>query len=640
MGRSLKLLDDWAECPRCERAGRRLGVFAPKWPKQVRVVMLSVAAPRTTQLVGVAPPPVLREIETIQNALRLGADECIIDVLAACGLGAEPAAHEVAACAHRFLEHAVEGAIPDVIILRGKAARYLAEAAGLLDEQGRWRPVGVLRGARVVVHEGGRYGLRHTIRAVAKLLNRQTRSLPRHPKPRAGAEGELLQFLGHHTGMGRKWLTREGWTRIAGVPLEPMEVRAHLDGHYWVAPFSPMHDWRFVGVDLDRHNSAQELYFEETLERTKKALPGALVFQSGPSRGAHLYVRVPDGWKYKDAALVVRAYFAILDLLRKQDKTHDGRLIVTERVEVPAQPLRLPFGRGNNLWADPRPIDDQLDTFLTYVHGADFSAFERARARTFRELELEGEWTAAKATKIDDWLHEEELRHVKREKLPPDDPWIAVLDELLPYLAKVATIGAPSYGSRSRWTRELIRALADLRSREDVERLMAYWITSRAHVSEDIENNVTRVLRQTMKFIASHYRSLGGVPERVWREVDDAIRSAYAKAAYSNPAKLQATSQSGTLRLEDLRKTAFFILRRFYSKKKRTLSFHYDKYFQRFTGTNTSRQVKHFLTESGTWIGFGRGAVPGKRSDEFTLRDDLWLAAPGEPLLYPLPRAI
>lgn len=307
---------------------------------------------------------------------------------------------------------------------------------------------------------------------------------------------------------------------------------------------------------------------------------------------------------------------------------------------MPSQPLRLPFGRGNNLWADPRPIDDQLDTFLAYVRGADFRAFDQVKARVYRELELEGEWTAAKAEKTNEWLHEEELRHMKREKLPPDDPWTAVLDELPPYLAKVATIGAPSYGSRSRWTRELIRALAELRPREDVERLMDHWVASRPHVSEDIENNVTRALRQTMKFIASHYRSLGGVPERVWREVDDAVRTAYARAEAWEPGKLRATAQGGTLRLEDLRKTAFFILRRFYGKKKRTLSFHHDKYFQRFTGTNTSRQVKRFLTESGTWIGFGRAAVQGKRSDEFTLRDDLWLAAPSEPLLYPLPSGI
>ncbi|WP_437899203.1 hypothetical protein [Sorangium sp. So ce124] len=422
--------------------------------------------------------------------------------------------------------------------------------------------------------------------------------------------------------------------------LSAAEVRAHLNGRYWVAPFSPMHEWSFVGVDIDRHNAVQELHFEETFKRARKALPGALVVQSGPSRGAHIYVRVPEGWKYKDAALVVRASFTILGLLRKQDKTQDGRLIVTELVEVPAQPLRLPFGRGNKLWADPRPIDEQLDTFLAYGRGADFRAFEQARARVFRELELEGEWTAAKAEKINGWLHEEELRHVTREKLPSDDPWAAVLDELPPYLSKIATIGSPSYGSRSRWTRELVRALADLRPREEVERLMAHWITSRAHVSEDIENNVSRALRQTKKFIASHYRSLGGVPERVWREIDDAIRTAYTRAAASEPDKLRATAQGGTLRLEDLRKTAFFILRRFYAKRKRTLSFHHDMYFQRFTGTNTSRQVKLFLTASGTWLRFSRGAVQGTRSDEFTLRDDLWLAAPGEPLLYPLPSEI
>jgi hypothetical protein len=166
---------------------------------------------------------------------------------------------------------------------------------------------------------------------------------------------------------------------------------------------------------------------------------------------------------------------------------------------------------------------------------------------------------------------------------------------------------------------------------------MTHWVNARPHVSEDIENNVARAVRQTMKFIASHYRSLGGVPERVWREVDDAIRTAYGRAAASEPDKLRATAQGGTLRLEDLRKTAFFILRRFYAKRKRTLSFHHDTYFQRFTGTNTSRQVKLFLTASGSWLRFGRGAVQGTRSDEFTLRDDLWLAAPGEPLLYPRP---
>ncbi|WP_159397297.1 hypothetical protein [Sorangium cellulosum] len=613
-------------------------------------MMLSIAAPRSTQLAGVAPPPVLRELEVIRDALGLGPDECIADSLVACGLGAEPTAHEVAACAQRFLEHATDEAIPDAVILRGWPAYHLARAAGLVDshpdrsegpeqETVHWRPIGVSRSASIIIHGSDRYALKRTIRHLAEVLGLPRRPLPPHPCPRPGAEQELLHVLGRHTGMRRKG-HRGKWNTIAGVALKPLEVRAHLNGRYWVAPFSPMHEWSFVGVDIDRHNAVQELHFEKTLERARKALPNALVFQSGSSHGAHLYVHVPDGWKYKDAALVVRAYFAFLGLLRKRDKTHDGRLVVTEFVEVPAQPLRLPFGRGNKLWADTRPIDEQLDTFLAYVRGADFRAFEQARARVFRELELEGEWTAAKAEKINEWLHEEELRHLKREKLPSDDPWTAVLDELPPYLAKIATIGSPSYGSRSRWTRELIRALADLRPREEVERLMTHWVSARPHVSEDIENNVARAVRQTMKFIASHYRSLGGVPERVWREVDDAVRTAYAMAADSEPDKLRATAQGGTLRLEDLRKTAFFILRRFYAKRKRTLSFHHDMYFQRFTGTNTSRQVKLFLTESGTWLRFGRGAVQGTRSDEFILRDDLWLAAPSEPLLYPLPSGI
>ncbi len=605
--------------------------------------MLSTAAPRATQVVGVAPPPALRDLEQIRDALGLEPGDCVADSLVACGLGPEPAVHEVAACAQRFLEHALEEAVPEIIIFRGRATLRLAVAAGLLERDAReekttwiWQPVGVPRDARIFILTGGRHQLWDTIRSVAKVLGVTPRSLPRHPHPRAGAEEELLGVLGSHTGMGRKRLHREGWTRLAGVPLSAAEVRDHLDGRCWVAPFSPMHDWKFIGVDIDRHNGVQELDFEKTLKGATKALEGALVFQSGPSHGAHIYVRVPSDWRYKDAAMIVRAYIALLGYSRKQHKTGAGQLIMAELVEVPSQPLRLPFGRGNKLWDDRRPIDEQLDAFLAYMRGSDFRAFELAKSRVFRELRFEGAWTAAKRQKLETWLSEEELRFVKRSPLPIDDPWAAVINELPPYLATIATTGATSYGTRSRWTRELVRALADLRPREELEHLMLHWVTTRKHSSEDIEHNLSYALRQTQKFIASHYRSLSGVPERVWREVDKAIQTAYATAASSSAGTLHATAQGGTLQCNDLRNTAFFLLRRFYSKKRRALPFSY-RYFQRFTGTNTSGRVKIFLVGSGTWLRFGRGALWGRRSEVFVLREDLWLAAPGEPLLYSLP---
>lgn len=640
MGRSLiTLADRWRDCDRCERHERRLAVYTPIWPKEVEVVVLGAVASRAVQAAQTPGPDLLVVVETLQGKLGLSEKTCIPDYLAACGLDTRLTADEVAACAQRFVQHAARGAGPKVIVLFGQKAQGLAIEAGLVDAaRSTWKPAGVATAAKVVTIEDHR-ALGKGILRVARLLQKNVAPMRKESRGLLSAKAlDLRHVLGEHTGHGVLKVATL-WNRSRRGRLDPRHVHAHLAGKYYVAPFHPKGAWPFVVVDVDRHNAVQEAIFPKTLGALQKLFPKSLAIQSSPSGGIHLYVRLPPGVSYADGALTLRAFVA-LRKLRWHSAGAPERPLRAEIVEVPDQPVRLPFGYGSFLLGSTKPLHEQLDEFIQFVRHSGHQDFDKARRYVDKNLKLGGHSSLVTRRMLLESMLAEEVRGLPRLPLKNTDPWQGVIKKLPEPLKIVAACGVPAYGTRHRWTRALVEQLVDLAPPEDVQNLMRYWLHNRDHVSEGWEAEPALVERQTETIIGDIYRKLHGVPEEFWTRIEQLIVRTFwlnSRAPAGSPEHSFMAARMGwhfQFTLEDILRTAFFIARRFFElgRRQRTVSF---REFGRFVGKDRARVMRRMIVDTGQWLWQIHGPEPGKHARIYELTDVAWPPSPGPRLFCP-----
>ena len=201
------------------------------------------------------------------------------------------------------------------------------------------------------------------------------------------------------------------------------------------------------------------------------------------------------------------------------------------RLEVPSQPVRLPFGEGSGIEGSKKTLKGQVEDFVLFATSAPSVEFETARAAVAtakKKTTLSG---PAKRRRLAREVEAAMVDDVAARELPGADPWSAVLHELEVPLRVVATRGVPALGTRTRWTDRLIDALFRLRSPEVVAELMLFWLYNRDHNSEDIEVDVGAVEDKMLDAIEHKKKSLVGVPERVWKIVEAEV----LRALYSSP---------------------------------------------------------------------------------------------------------
>ncbi|UQA61355.1 hypothetical protein [Polyangium aurulentum] len=448
---------------------------------------------------------------------------------------------------------------------------------------------------------------------------------------------DLLHVLGDHTGHG---VLEAGasWKRSKRGRLGANHVRAHLAGKYYVAPFHPKGAWPFVVIDVDRHNAVQEAVFPKTLKTLQKLLPKSLALQSSPSKGVHLYVRLPPGVSYADGALVLRA-FVTLQKLRWYNAGARGRPLRTEIVEVPDQPVRLPFGQGSFLLGSQKALHEQLDDLIAFIQHAGHDDFDKARKYVDEMLHLGGHSPLVTRRMLLDSILAEEVRGLSRLPLENTDPWQKVITKLPAPLQIIAACGIPAYGTRHRWTRVLVERLADLVPPEDVRSLMLHWLHNRAHVSEDWELDPALVEHQTVTIIENVYKKLRGVPEVFWKRIEQCIGTTYwgvsrARVGSHDHAGTGRRSWNSQFELEDILRTAFFIARRFFElgRRERTVS---SREFGRIVGKNDARLMRQMVVGEGVWLWQTGSPEPGKRSRMYRLTDIAWPPMPGPRLFCP-----
>jgi hypothetical protein len=623
MGRhDLKVLQSWDECTRCERHEHRLGVLAALWPANTKVVVIGASASRTAQACGALDPALLRAVDILNESLDPGDGVCVPDVLTACGLGDVLPDH-VAACSARF---AMQRAKPEAIVFYDEHAERLAARAGLL-EGGDWAPLGALR-IKVIRF----IDIEHLVAQLGDLPRRAVRPAARVDRAQLSDEAPLLYAaLGEHHGHARRALAAANWKRRKARGLKVADIKAHLTGEVFVAPFHPRGEWPFVVIDVDRHNALQEKHFSDTRRRVTRVFPHALEITSSASKGAHYYVRLPPGVTYEVGALFVKVRLAMAGLQWLDDGPARAELC-----EVPEQPVRLPFGLGSAIPGSTELLQKQLQKFLRFVRTGSTVDYVAAKQLVATELSLRGPTSIEHRKKLRRFLLDDELRKVRPVALPDDDPWVPLMRFLSASLQKVVSGGVPTFGTRTRWTIALAKALSNLVGPDDASALIVHWLRKRTHRSEDITMNPDAAEEQTLRVLRDVYKN-AGVPVRFWLLVMNALNSFFKARRERNMFWLPIAER---LNLPDqirgeVRQTAFLILRKFYEKQtaRRYIG---RREFEEFVGKNRARDVERLLAE-GTWLILVRQYNRGTQSRYYQLSSVLWPPRPGEERVYAYP---
>jgi hypothetical protein len=538
------------------------------------------------------------------------------------------------------VQHEKGGASPKVIVLFGRKAQGLAIEAGLIDEAtGMWQPVTTATRARVVLIDD-EYAVTNGIQRVARLLKKNVARVRREDRTQlVGKAADLLRVLGDHTGRGIMKPGKPTWSRSKRGCLNAALVASHLAGRAYVAPFRPKGSWPLVVVDVDRHNAAQEAVFHQTMKKLGKLFPNSRAVQSSLSAGAHVYVRLPPGVGYADGALILRAFVTLREL-RWHNAGSRNRPLRTEIVEVPDQPVRLPFGRGSFLLGSQKPLHDQLDEFIQFVRRAGHDDFDKAQKYVCAKLKLTGHSPLVRRRMLLESLLEEEVRGLPPVRLKDADPWKKIIRDLPGPLQIIAASGIPAYGTRHRWTRALVEKLVDLVPPEEVHDLMLHWLRSREHVSEDWEVDQAVVERQTVAMIEDIYKKLRGVPERFWQTIEESIITTFQVNSRGRVGSYEHALTAGRIgwnfqfKLEDILRTAFFITRRFFElgRRERSISF---REFGRIVGKDRARVMRRMIVGTGEWLWQTSGPERGKHARIYELTGAVWPPRPGPRLFCP-----
>ena len=663
VGPRLTVLRGWSDCERCPRHGHRLGVVARDWGRRPRVLVLELRAHRMTQGLVASSPRAEAFAFELAHEVGLASDDVVVDVLLACGLGHEAAADHVAACSARFVENTQKYGRPEVVVVVGAHARAAVEGAGLTSGQ-HWAPVGITRSPALYAPTWAVAG--PLVRDIKQLLFLRAPRGRRTPAQNLPLARRLIDVLGPAEGSASKGRAAENWTRRKKSPLTAELVDGHLRGKRFAAPFRPYDPWPFVVVDADRHDALQEAHFADTFKKLERHFPRSLFIESSTSGGLHVYVKLPPNVQYHEGATWLEAYFALHKLLiLEKNVVRAGRpaaVLRSARLEVPRQPVRLPFGRGSHVATTKghpgsHPGDTattKVNTFIDWLKTSPTTDFAHAQKFVAMQLKITTAWSVEKKKLLERRIEEAHVAGRKPVQLTTDDPWSNVVPKFRATdraLRVIATAGVPAMGTRTRWTERLVDELFDLVSPDQVEALMIHWLEARDHNSEDIEVDLPGVEAALRNKIEAKTKSVQGVPVRVWVAVQKYIergwsilstsrKPGWALASYQARWYLSDDAQRELRNREsDVCTTAFYILRRFFDQRvPRTEGVNGERpiarrEFSAFMPNEMRAAVKEFFLLSG-WLKISGEYEKGKAARKYQLADELWPMLPGEDVVF------
>ncbi len=553
----MRLYTPWSNCQRCERAEYRWGIFAPATTRP-KVLVLTAGASRASQCIGKPDPLPALIARGIAFLYRLRPADIHVDTLLACGASGDAHAHDAAACAQRIEDQAVLGAWPVVlVVLVGERAARLARYAGLLTTSG-FRLAGQPR-PFVVVHEPWEVGVDAPWSALGT-----RRRLPESLQLYPSAEGVLLDVVAGRCD-GHAWRPIGGeWRRSYERPSAEL-VAAHVGGYGWLSPYRPVGAWPYVVIDVDLHNAIQYARYDSVLRKLDKLFKTSLVFQSSPTGGAHIYVRLPPDTTYAAGAVWLTEFLLVHGLLFEgtapgPSATVRGN-VATRLVDVPLHPPRLPFGIGSWLRGFPDPVK-AVERFKRWLAAQDFGDFEGARSAVEAKRKGRVRWTA-RARWARTYVHDLELEALgspgRKKPLAAGDPWLPYLPRLAPSVAVLATNGCLAFGTRTGTMMRLAEALAEMVEPATARELLRYWVEEREHRSEDIHVAKEDVLAFADHLIDECFAGRG-IPVRTWALAEAAVKKLYIAIGAGRAAPMALTE-------EECRRAAFHVLRLFYEAR-------------------------------------------------------------------------
>lgn len=386
----------------------------------------------------------------------------------------------------------------------------------------------------------------------------------------------------------------------------------------------PTGAWKYVVVDIDHHNAIQAEALDDTVAQVKSLLPNSLVIQSSSGGGRHIYVRLPPETEYAHAAIWLRAFFSLHGLLFV-DKAlrRDGKTVVVRAaaIEVPDQPVRLPFGHGSFIVGSSKSIPQQVVEFVSFLNSPNWSDYDAAKNYVMGELKLKPNESPQKRMKFRQLIEERSVAGLRPKQLDATDPWASIIPRLKTVhrlernaaLEVIATSGVPAMGTRTVWMNRLIDVLFDLVEPDEVKRLMKWWLYEREHQSEDIEVNITVVDRAIVQAVEAKKNKIGGVPKASWDQVEAQVSSALRTVK-----GVPRQTRSGTaLNDADVKRTAFFFLRGFIERgvSERSIP---ERDFCRFVPEDLGPSIRRVLL-AGSWFSLQRASTIGVRATTFRI---------------------
>jgi len=608
---------------------------------------MAVSADRLTQALGTTKetgafaPRHMLAVERIQDQLGLDYTQCVPDVLVACGLGAATA-DSAAVCSRRFGEQKCR---PRVVALHGQAALRLATRAGLIHDRA-FGPVGIEPVPFVVVDDQTL-----DLTELAAALERQwTAPQPRLVEPvPLGLELAMLDALGAHKGHrrlvqqrngGRAWKTQVGGPRVQEAArvssetssscckLTPEVVARHLAGNEPAAAFMPRGQWPFVVIDIDLHNALQLDCFDDTFKTARLQFKDALFVRSSDSCGLHVYLPLPTGTQYGEAAIIMRTWLALNGWRWSERESSTGQKVRAELMEVPEHPPRLPFGPGSWIVRPSayrkglrdellRPktidIDQEVEEWRRFVGQTPATTFTRARDEVQQAFGMKltrpdngardaGSeptppvdtaqpptpvrppkqlWTAGKRKTLTDWLSDDEVAErderddvkfaLRSPQLDRDDPWYPIVDRW--------TTGKLAAHVTGRFPTSLSRVAAGgvpafgTRTRWMMALVDALVLTVPIEQVEPLMLHWLRERRHNSENIAIDPL---GVEEQLKKIVKEARKKQVPERIWKMVERkiLQARERTGAvsivreMQVEDLLQNSFCLLAAFYKKKR------------------------------------------------------------------------
>ncbi len=334
-----------------------------------------------------------------------------------------------------------------------------------------------------------------------------------------GSQGYRTYGFKKHRQSGKRSRFSGDWVTTASKRASDNLIAMHLTGELLLSSFAI--DTRPVlSFDLDRHNDLQRAHFDKTLEDLRKLFPQAFFIQSSRSGGVHAHLFLKRAVEYKELTALARLYLQRNGL---------GWVFIDrlsyERVEVPDQGLRLPFGPGsfpllpdfdenssvpdmlaqlfyhaNNNQVDP------TDLFQNERHDVDERLRNKRRPDTSEERTAIAKKLLTEEIEQAQAIISDAISDVELESRLQLDQYCHLFVRAPKYVKRLYVLGIPTYGTRWRSTPRIAVWLATAGCNEDMAlEVLTDWVENRTHASRDIESTPDRVIDELPSVIRSAF---------------------------------------------------------------------------------------------------------------------------------------